>query len=147
MTGTTAPPPRCCWGTSSTAPPPCAPGTDQRTMLPLRLHLANDVDSFPHDVQELFGYFDEVKPGQPVPVKDHMCRFSCSFPAYSAPLAATMGLPFLFRLPFQAGHAVACAESLSRAFHAIAHSGTTLCHGLYQRDRAGGRYRGAVVTG
>lgn len=81
-----------------------APGTDQRTMLALRRHLANDVDNFPRDVQELLGYFADVKPGQPVQAVPgqglHVPIWLLGSSLYSAQLAAAMGLPFAFASHF-----------------------------------------------
>lgn len=81
-----------------------APGTDQSTMLALRRHLANDVDNFPRDVQELLGYFDDVKPGQPVQVVPgqglHVPIWLLGSSLYSAQLAAAMGLAFAFASHF-----------------------------------------------
>lgn len=81
-----------------------APGTDQRTMIALRRHLAGDVDNFPRDVQELLGYFDDVKPGQPVQAVPgqglHVPIWLLGSSLYSAQLAAALGLPFAFASHF-----------------------------------------------
>ncbi len=81
-----------------------APGTDQRTMIALRRHLAGDTDNFPRDVQELLGYFDDVQPGQPVQAVPgqglHVPIWLLGSSIYSAQLAAALGLPFAFAAHF-----------------------------------------------
>lgn len=81
-----------------------APGTDQRTMIALRRHLARETDNFPRDVQELLGYFDDVQPGQPVQAVPgqglHIPIWLLGSSLYSAQLAAALGLPFAFAAHF-----------------------------------------------
>lgn len=82
-----------------------APGSDQRTMLALRRHMAGHVDNFPSDVSELIRWFDhsgeEMPVVQPVPgtgLKIPVWLLGSSL--YSAQLAAQMGLPFAFASHF-----------------------------------------------
>jgi len=82
-----------------------APGSDQRTMLALRRHMAGHVDNFPADVAELIRWFDhsgdEMPIVQPVPgtgLKIPVWLLGSSL--YSAQLAAQMGLPFAFASHF-----------------------------------------------
>src|SRR5476649_2354041 len=81
-----------------------APGTDQRTMIALRRHLAGETDNFPRDVQELLGYFDDLQPGQPVQAVPgqglHVPIWLLGSSLYSAQLAAALGLPFSFASHF-----------------------------------------------
>ncbi|MEA9392923.1 luciferase-like monooxygenase [Acerihabitans sp. TG2] len=81
-----------------------APGTDQRTMIALRRHLASQTDNFPRDVQELLGYFDDAQPGQPVQAVPgqglHIPIWLLGSSLYSAQLAAALGLPFAFAAHF-----------------------------------------------
>jgi len=81
-----------------------APGTDQRTMIALRHHLAGETDNFPRDVQELLGYFDDLQPGQPVQAVPgqglHVPIWLLGSSLYSAQLAAALGLPFSFASHF-----------------------------------------------
>lgn len=81
-----------------------APGTDQRTMLALRRHLASEVENFPRDVQELQSYFADVQPGQPVQAVPgqglQVPIWLLGSSLYSAQLAAALGLPFAFASHF-----------------------------------------------
>jgi luciferase family oxidoreductase group 1 len=84
-----------------------APGTDQRTMIALRRHLAGDVDRFPQDVRELQMYFGPAQagahvraiPGEGTEVPIWLLGSSL----YSAQLAAAFGLPFAFASHFAPG--------------------------------------------
>jgi luciferase family oxidoreductase group 1 len=81
-----------------------APGTDPATTRALRRTLAGGVDSFPHDVIELLGYFQPASPGQlvravpgaglDVPV------WILGSSLFGAQLAASLGLPFAFASHF-----------------------------------------------
>jgi len=82
-----------------------APGTDQRTMVALRRHLAGDVDRFPQDVLELQAYFAAPEstaapvraiPGEGTQVPIWILGSSL----YGAQLAAALGLPFAFASHF-----------------------------------------------
>ena len=82
-----------------------APGTDQRTMIALRRHLAGDVDRFPQDVLELQAYFATPEsggapvhaiPGEGTQVPIWILGSSL----YGAQLAAALGLPFAFASHF-----------------------------------------------
>ena len=76
-----------------------APGTDQPTAKALRRYF-DSAEQFPHDVQELLGYFAPAQPGQlaravpgegiDVPV------WLLGSSLFSAQLAAALGLPFAF---------------------------------------------------
>jgi luciferase family oxidoreductase group 1 len=84
-----------------------APGTDQRTMIALRRHLAGDVDRFPQDVRELQAYLGPAHagghvraiPGEGTEVPIWLLGSSL----YSAQLAAAFGLPFAFASHFAPG--------------------------------------------
>ncbi|MGY8527050.1 LLM class flavin-dependent oxidoreductase [Paracidovorax citrulli] len=85
-----------------------APGTDQLTARALRRNIAQDsADTFPQDVEELQGYFDEPRPHQrlrAVPgagLKVPLWLLGSSL--FSAQLAASMGLPFAFASHFAPG--------------------------------------------
>ena len=84
-----------------------APGTDQRTMVALRRHLAGDVDRFPQDVLELQAYFAAPEPGaMPAPVRaipgegTQVPIWILGSSLYGAQLAAALGLPFAFASHF-----------------------------------------------
>jgi luciferase family oxidoreductase group 1 len=80
-----------------------APGTDQATAKALRRYF-DSAEQFPHDVQELLGYFAPVQPGQlvravpgaglDVPV------WLLGSSLFSAQLGAALGLPFAFASHF-----------------------------------------------
>lgn len=80
-----------------------APGTDLATMRALRRHMAPE-DSFPQDVQELIGYFDDAPdtalvravPGQGT----HVPVWILGSSLYGAQLAAYLGLPYAFASHF-----------------------------------------------
>jgi luciferase family oxidoreductase group 1 len=84
-----------------------APGTDQRTMIALRRHLAGDVDRFPQDVVELQAYFATPAAGAaPAPVRaipgegTQVPIWILGSSLYGAQLAAALGLPFAFAAHF-----------------------------------------------
>jgi len=80
-----------------------APGTDQPTAKALRRYF-DSAEQFPHDVQELLGYFAPVQPGQlvravpgaglDVPV------WLLGSSLFGAQLSAALGLPFAFASHF-----------------------------------------------
>ncbi|MGH1577194.1 LLM class flavin-dependent oxidoreductase [Planktotalea sp.] len=79
-----------------------APGTDMATARALRRHMAPE-DSFPQDVQELIGYFDEnpeatvrAVPGYGTQVPVWILGSSL----FGAQLAAHLGLPYAFASHF-----------------------------------------------
>ncbi|GAA3864562.1 LLM class flavin-dependent oxidoreductase [Celeribacter arenosi] len=80
-----------------------APGTDMKTARALRRHMAPE-DSFPQDVQELIGYFEEPTdagavraiPGSGTKVPVWILGSSL----YGAQLAAYLGLPYAFASHF-----------------------------------------------
>jgi luciferase family oxidoreductase group 1 len=102
-----------------------APGTDQRTMVALRRHLAGDIDRFPQDVLELQGYFRPAPhpgqnqsqsvraiPGEGLEVPIWLLGSSL----YSAQLAAALGLPFAFASHFAPSDMLAALDLYRRAF-------------------------------
>lgn len=98
-----------------------APGTDQATARALRRHLSQDTaDTFPQDVEELQGYFDDVRPGQrlrAVPgagLKVRLWLLGSSL--FSAQLAAAMGLPFSFASHFAPGFMRQAVDLYRRTF-------------------------------
>ncbi|WP_423199530.1 MULTISPECIES: LLM class flavin-dependent oxidoreductase [unclassified Cupriavidus] len=98
-----------------------APGTDQATARALRRHLSQDTaDTFPQDVEELQGYFDDVRPGQrlrAVPgagLKVPLWLLGSSL--FSAQLAAAMGLPFSFASHFAPGFMRQAVDLYRRTF-------------------------------
>ena len=80
-----------------------APGTDQPTARALRRYF-DSAEQFPHDVQELLGYFEPAQPGQlvravpgaglDVPV------WILGSSLFGARLAAALGLPYAFASHF-----------------------------------------------
>lgn len=80
-----------------------APGTDMATARVLRRHMAPE-DSFPTDVQELIGYFDEAREGQQVQAipgtGTHVPVWILGSSLYGAQLAAYFGLPYAFASHF-----------------------------------------------
>jgi luciferase family oxidoreductase group 1 len=85
-----------------------APGTDPLTARALRRGQANSADTFPQDVVELQGYFQAVRPGQPVQavpgagLKVPIWLLGSSL--FSAQLAAALGLPYAFAAHFAPDH-------------------------------------------
>jgi luciferase family oxidoreductase group 1 len=81
-----------------------APGTDRRTAHALRRELQSSSDSFPDDVKELQGYFEDPVPGQAVRaipgagMKVPIWILGSSL--FGARLAASLGLPFAFASHF-----------------------------------------------
>ncbi len=80
-----------------------APGTDMATARALRRHMAPD-DSFPQDVLELIGYFDDAAEGAAVRaipgVGTHVPVWILGSSLYGAQLAAYLGLPYAFASHF-----------------------------------------------
>jgi luciferase family oxidoreductase group 1 len=80
-----------------------APGTDVPTARALRRYMAPD-DSFPHDVQELLGYFDDTQAGRQVRAipgeGTQVPVWILGSSLYGAQLAAHLGLPFAFASHF-----------------------------------------------
>src|SRR5438445_4630566 len=82
-----------------------APGTDQRTMIALRRHLAGDVDRFPQDVLELQAYFaapeSTAAPVRAIPGEGTQVPiWILGSNLFGAQLAAALGLPFAFASHF-----------------------------------------------
>lgn len=80
-----------------------APGTDMATMRALRRHMAPE-DSFPQDVQELMGYFEDMPDNAPVRavpgMGTHVPVWILGSSLYGAQLAAFLGLPYAFASHF-----------------------------------------------
>lgn len=80
-----------------------APGTDMATARALRRHMAQD-DSFPQDVIELLGYFDDTKDAphvRAIPGRGtHVPVWVLGSSLYGAQLAAHLGLPYTFASHF-----------------------------------------------
>ena len=83
-----------------------APGTDMATARALRRYLGQ-ADSFPQDVVELIGYFDDAAPGRlvrAVPgVGTHVPVWILGSSLFGARLAAELGLPYAFASHFAPG--------------------------------------------
>src|SRR4051794_29573175 len=81
-----------------------APGGDQNTARALRRYLGTSGDTFPRDRVELMGYFARAEPGlagRAVPGEGLDVPIGLlGSGAFSAPLAAGMGLPFAFASHF-----------------------------------------------
>lgn len=81
-----------------------APGTDQTTAHALRRNLNADVQSFPQDVVELLGYFQEPAPQQRVSAYPgaglNVPVWILGSSLYGAQLAAMLGLPYAFASHF-----------------------------------------------
>ncbi len=80
-----------------------APGTDMATARALRRHMAQE-DTFPQDVIELLGYFDEASAGASVHAipgtGTHVPVWILGSSIYGAQLAAHLGLPYAFASHF-----------------------------------------------
>ena len=80
-----------------------APGSDMATARALRRHMAPE-HSFPQDVLELIGYFDDAHGGQHVRAipgeGTHVPIWILGSSLYGAQLAAHLGLPFAFASHF-----------------------------------------------
>ncbi|WP_292292380.1 LLM class flavin-dependent oxidoreductase [Marivita sp.] len=80
-----------------------APGTDMATARALRRHMAPE-DSFPQDVQELIGYFDDSSDDTPVRAipgaGTRVPVWILGSSLYGAQLAAWLGLPYAFASHF-----------------------------------------------
>lgn len=80
-----------------------APGSDMATARALRRHMAPE-DSFPQDVQELLGYFDDAAEDTPVRAipgsGTHVPVWILGSSLYGAQLAAWLGLPYAFASHF-----------------------------------------------
>ncbi|MCI5111225.1 MAG: LLM class flavin-dependent oxidoreductase [Marivita sp.] len=80
-----------------------APGSDMATARALRRHMAPE-DSFPQDVQELIGYFDDAAEDTPVRAipgsGTHVPVWILGSSLYGAQLAAWLGLPYAFASHF-----------------------------------------------
>src|SRR6056297_456647 len=80
-----------------------APGTDMATARALRRHMAPE-DSFPQDVQELIGYFDDSSDDTPVRAipgaGTRVPVWILGSSLFGAQLAAMLGLPYAFASHF-----------------------------------------------
>jgi len=81
-----------------------APGSDMNTARALRRYLGSSGDTFPDDVRELQGYFEDAIPGQAVRAVPgnglHVPLYILGSSDFGARLAAEMGLPFAFASHF-----------------------------------------------
>jgi luciferase family oxidoreductase group 1 len=98
-----------------------APGTDGRTALALRRNLERGVDSFPHDVVELMGYFrastPEARPVRAVPgAGTNVPVWILGSSLYGAELAAALGLPFAFASHFAPAALAPAIDTYRRLF-------------------------------
>ena len=104
-----------------------APGTDMATARALRRHMAPE-DSFPQDVQELIGYFDDMPDGagvRAIPgVGTHVPVWILGSSLYGAQLAAYLGLPYAFASHF----APAMLEEALSVYRATFKPSQTLSH-------------------
>ena len=91
-----------------------APGTDMIAARALRRDLISSSDAFPHDVQELLGYFREATPGQAVRAVPgqglHVPIWLLGSSLFSAQLAAALGLPFAFASHFAPDHLLSALQ-------------------------------------
>lgn len=96
-----------------------APGTDMATARALRRHMAPD-DSFPQDVLELIGYFDDVPNETPVRAipgaGTHVPVWILGSSLYGAQLAAYLGLPYAFASHFAPAMLEEALEVYRRTF-------------------------------
>lgn len=80
-----------------------APGTDMATARALRRHMTPE-DSFPQDVQELIGYFNDIEEDTPVRAipgaGTQVPVWILGSSMYGAQLAAYLGLPYAFASHF-----------------------------------------------
>lgn len=81
-----------------------APGTDQAAALAMRRTLGSDPNSFPRDVVELQGFFEEARPGQRVRAipgeGSKVPLWILGSSLFGAQLAAQLGLPYAFASHF-----------------------------------------------
>ncbi len=84
-----------------------APGTDMATARALRRMMQGSADTFPQDVVELMGWFDEVQPGQTVRAVPGAGAdvevWILGSSLFGAQLAAHLGLPYAFASHFAPG--------------------------------------------
>jgi luciferase family oxidoreductase group 1 len=78
-----------------------APGSDQVTARALRRNLSSDPEEFPHDVQELIGYFRGTQPVRAIPGSGlSVPIWILGSSVFGAQVAAALGLPFAFASHF-----------------------------------------------
>jgi luciferase family oxidoreductase group 1 len=91
-----------------------APGTDPLTAQALRRDRPDAVDTFPRDVVELQSYFRPEEPGQAVRAVPGVALdvpiWLLGSSAYSAQLAAALGLPFAFASHFAPDYLLTALE-------------------------------------
>jgi luciferase family oxidoreductase group 1 len=96
-----------------------APGTDMATARALRRHMVPD-DSFPQDVLELIGYFDDVPNDTQVRAipgsGTHVPVWILGSSLYGAQLAAYLGLPYAFASHFAPAMLEEALEVYRRTF-------------------------------
>ena len=96
-----------------------APGSDMATARALRRHMAPE-DSFPHDVVELLGYFDDedaTAAVRAIPgVGTNVPVWILGSSLYGAQLAAYLGLPYAFASHFAPTHLDEALETYRATF-------------------------------
>jgi luciferase family oxidoreductase group 1 len=97
-----------------------APGTDQLTAYALRRNLHSDIDTFPRDVVELKGYFEDPQPGQRVRAVPgaglRVPIWILGSSLFGAQLAAALGLPYAFASHFAPAAMMDAIELYRRHF-------------------------------
>jgi luciferase family oxidoreductase group 1 len=97
-----------------------APGTDRETMMALRRDVMGAEESFAEDVQQLLAYFLPASPGQRVRAVPGeglaVPIWLLGSSAFSARLAATLGLPFAFASHFAPDYLLPALELYRREF-------------------------------
>jgi luciferase family oxidoreductase group 1 len=97
-----------------------APGTDPKTAYALRRDAARRAESFPDDVRELMGYFEDAAPGQPIRAVPgaglRVPIWLLGSSLFSADLAAQLGLPFSFASHFAPDHLMDALERYRAGF-------------------------------
>jgi luciferase family oxidoreductase group 1 len=97
-----------------------APGGDSKTMRALRRDLHQSGDDFPELLEELQGYLEPEKPGQAVKAipgqGSNVPVTLLGSSAYSAQLAARLGLPFAFAAHFAPEYLYAAARLYREQF-------------------------------
>jgi len=102
-----------------------APGTDPLTARALRRDNVASVDDFPHDVQELQHYFEQVNPGQRIRAVPGaglaIPIWLLGSSLFSAQLAAQLGLPFAFASHFAPAELVQALRTYRERFQPSRH--------------------------
>ena len=118
-----------------------APGTDQLTARALRRGKSDSADTFPQDVVELQGYFQESQPGQAVQAVpgagEQVPIWLLGSSLFSAQLAAQLGLPFAFASHFAPDQLKEALEIYRHNFtpsDVLAKPHAMACIGVYAAD-------------